>query len=277
MASTALAEPTAGPHDGTVAGKPQLPVAKFTRGSDGSVVYAFGGNYPMVICAPLRLCTIQLQPGERVHDMFVGDSARWKVEPALSGKGSAERVSIVVKPSNPGLATSMVITTSRRVYHIGLKSSIHTYMARVSFTYKGEPRNIADVAPRRQEVVEFVPPPFRDNPPSGGGAEEYQVPPFPIPVARAGGYSVRGDNPSWRPRKVYNDGTRTYIEFAHAAVGKVPPIYVVTGGPFASRLQYVSYRVDGDMMVVDNVFEKAVLVSGMNSIKPTRVVIERQG
>jgi len=276
MALPALADPTGGPQDRTLATKPQVPVAKFTRGSDGSVVYAYGGAYPMVICAPLRLCTIQLQPGEHVHDMFVGDSSRWKVEPALSGKGAGERVSIVVKPSNPGLATSMVITTSRRVYHIGLKSSIHTYMARVYFTYKGENRTASEPA-RRSEEVAFVPPPFPVHTPARGVAEEYQMPPFPLPVARPGGYSVRGDNPLWRPRKVYNDGTRTYIEFSHAAVGKVPPLYVVTGGPFAPRLINVNYRVDGDMMVVDHVFEKAVLVSGMKSARPTRVVIERQG
>jgi len=217
------------------------------------VVYAFGASYPVVICAPLRLCTVELQPGERVNGMFVGDSVRWKVEPTISGKGARQRVDVVIKPSNPGLTTSMVISTSRRVYHIGLKSSLHSYMARVTFSYNDECCAERDVRYR--------------SPMAAAEANS----------DRRGGYSVRGDYPSWRPKKVYNDGARTYIEFSQAAVGKVPPLYVVTGGPLDSRLMNVNYRVKGNKMVVDKVFEKAVLVSGMHRAKPTRVVIERQG
>ena len=220
------------------------------RGPDGSVIYRFGVSEPSVVCAPLKLCEIQLQAGELVDDVLVGDTVRWKIVPATSGSASdQQRVSIIVKPAQPGLSTSMVITTSRRVYHIALKSSIRHYMARVSFSYGDElPTNRV----RGSDI-------FSD----GGGYSERS------------NFTVRGDNPSWRPVKIFNDGTRTYIQLRGVRTGAAPALYVVTGGLFAPKRKIASYRLNGNTMVVDNPFKKAVLVSGLGSPHQARVVIER--
>jgi hypothetical protein len=34
-------------------------------GSDGRVLYSFGAGLPTVVCAPLRVCMIELQAGEK--------------------------------------------------------------------------------------------------------------------------------------------------------------------------------------------------------------------
>jgi len=219
------------------------------RGPDGSVIYRFGVSEPSIVCAPLKLCEIQLQAGELVDDVLVGDSVRWKVAPATSGSGSDQRVSIIVKPALPGLSTSMVITTSRRVYHVLLKSSIHNYMARVSFSYDDElPSN----GVRGIGI-------FND---SGS-----------YPEGSNSAYSIRGDSPSWRPVKIFNDGTRTYIQLR--AFRTAPALYIVTGGLFAPKRKIASYRRNGNTMIVDTPFKKAVLVSGLGSPRQARVVIER--
>jgi type IV secretory pathway VirB9-like protein len=106
-----------------------------TRGADGKVIYLFGETQPSVVCSPLQVCDIELQGGEVVRDVLVGDTVRWKVEPATSGAAGGQAIHLVVKPAEAGLVTSMVVTTSRRTYHIQLKSHPSQYMARVGFEY----------------------------------------------------------------------------------------------------------------------------------------------
>jgi type IV secretion system protein VirB9 len=150
----------------------------------------------------------------------------------------------------------MVITTSRRVYHIALKSSLHNYMARVSFAYPDETANWNDANNRLTQ---------------SSGAVEGGVYPEKLDFA----YHVSGDNPAWRPIRVYNDGTKTFIQFPGFAGGDAPVLYVVSGGLFSREQKIVNYRLDGDMMVVDLLFDKAVLVSGVGFFGQTKVSIER--
>ncbi|EJT00791.1 conjugal transfer protein TrbG, partial [Rhizobium sp. CCGE 510] len=106
-----------------------------TKGDDGKIIFLYGEVQPSVVCSPLQVCDIELQPGEVVRDVLVGDTVRWKVEPATSGAAGGQTIHLIVKPSEPGLVTSMVVTTSRRTYHIQLKSHPTQYMARVGFEY----------------------------------------------------------------------------------------------------------------------------------------------
>src|SRR6266404_164915 len=55
-----------------------------TPGSDGRIVYSYGSGLPTVVCAPLRVCMVELQSGERlVGEPHIGDSVRWNISPAL--------------------------------------------------------------------------------------------------------------------------------------------------------------------------------------------------
>ncbi len=56
-----------------------------TRGADGKVIFLYGEVQPSVVCSPLQVCDIELDGGEIVRDVLVGDTVRWKVEPATSG------------------------------------------------------------------------------------------------------------------------------------------------------------------------------------------------
>src|SRR6266851_5725798 len=70
-----------------------------TPGKDGRVVYSYGSGLPTVVCAPLRVCMVELQAGERlVGEPHIGDSVRWNIAPALFGKGDTSTTVIVIKP-----------------------------------------------------------------------------------------------------------------------------------------------------------------------------------
>lgn len=211
-----------------------------TTGADGKVIFLFGETQPSVVCSPLQVCDIELQGGEIVRDVLVGDTVRWKVEPATSGAAGGQAIHLIVKPSEAGLVTSMVVTTSRRTYHIQLKSHPNQYMARVGFEYPEEAATrLSDINARIQSMTN-----------SDGG-----VPPEQLAFA----YSLSGSAP-WKPKRVYSDGQKTYIQFPRTLSGQdAPVLFVVSGG----QNRIVNYRMKNDMMIVDYNIDKAVLVSGV--------------
>lgn len=224
-----------------------------TKGADGKVIFLYGEVQPSVVCSPLQVCDIELQGGEVVRDVLVGDTVRWKVEPATSGAAGGQAIHLIVKPSEPGLVTSMVVTTSRRTYHIQLKSHTTQYMARVGFEYPEDvSAKLADVNARLEASM---------IPGAGVPAEQLSF-----------AYSVSG-SAGWRPTRVYSDGQKTYIQFPRSISGQdAPVLFVVSGG----QNRIVNYRMKNNMMVVDYNIDRAVLVSGVGW-KQQKVTISRGG
>lgn len=224
--------------------------ALVTKGADGKVIFLYGQTQASVICSPLQVCDIELQAGEVVRDVLVGDTVRWKVEPATSGATGGQAIHLVVKPSEPGLVTSMVVTTSRRTYHVQLKSHETQYMARVGFAYEEDvSTKLADVNARLE---------------AGGSAG--------VPAERLSfGYAVTG-RARWKPTRVYSDGTKTYIQFPRSVAAQdAPVLFVVSGG----HNRIVNYRMKQDLMIVDYDVDRAVLVSGVGW-RQEKVTIKRR-
>jgi type IV secretion system protein VirB9 len=224
-----------------------------TKGADGKVIFLYGEVQPSVVCSPLQVCDIELQGGEVVRDVLVGDTVRWKVEPATSGAAGGQAIHLIVKPSEPALVTSMVVTTSRRTYHIQLKSHPTQYMARVGFEYPEDvSTKLADINARLEAST---------IPNAGVPAEQLNF-----------SYSVSG-RAGWRPTRVYSDGLKTYIQFPRSISGQDAPVLFVTSG---GQNRIVNYRMKGDMMVVDYNVDRAVLVSGVGW-KQEKITIRRGG
>src|SRR5258708_25450003 len=75
-----------------------------SAGADGRVIYTFGAGLATLVCAPLRICILELQPGERLAgEPQIGDSVRWQIRPAAYGTGVDGTPIIVVKPPASGL------------------------------------------------------------------------------------------------------------------------------------------------------------------------------
>ncbi len=224
-----------------------------TRGPDGKVVFLFGQVQPSVVCSPLQVCDIELQPGEIVRDVLLGDTVRWKVEPATSGAPGGQAVHLIVKPAEAGLVTSMVITTSRRTYHIQLKSHRSQYMARVGFEYPEDVNaRLAEINARMEASI---------VPGAGVAADQLDF-----------NFSVSGST-RWKPTRIYSDGTKTYIQFPRSLSGQDAPVLFVVSG---RENRIVNYRLNGTMMVVDYHIDHAILVSGVGRSQE-KIVIRRRG
>lgn len=64
----------------------------------GKVVYVHGASLPTIVAAPMQVCDVELQPGETVHEIVVGDSSRWMVDSGTAGSGASATAHLFIKP-----------------------------------------------------------------------------------------------------------------------------------------------------------------------------------
>lgn len=233
-------------------------------GSGGAIKFVYGVQQPSIVCAVLQVCDVALQAGEQVNSINLGDTARWTVEPAITGSGATEIQHLIIKPMDVGLETSLVVTTNRRSYHFRLRSHRTEYMPQVSFTYPEEAQVKWDAIQRREKQERT------DNtlPATGEYLGDLTF-----------DYDLSG-SASWKPVRVYNDGRKTIIEMPGAMQQTEAPTLLVVrkeGGMFTDdETVLVNYRVHGNRYIVDTVFDRAILISGVGSSQDRVTIVRRK-
>ena len=233
-------------------------------GSDGRVLYAYGAGLPIVVCAPLRVCMIELQPGERITgEPQIGDSIRWNVSPAMYGQGEETTSAIVLKSQEPGLDTNLLITTDRRAYYLRLVSKPQDYVARVAFSYPEEQNGKKwqeHLIAQRAQALE--------------SKRDASLMPAMITAEKLNfAYKVTGANEQLRPLRVFDDGAKTYIQMRPEIQNTEAPVLVVLGSD--GKGEMTNYRVQQQTYIVDRVFERARLILGAGK-KAQKVEITRE-
>ena len=227
---------------------------KPVQGPDGSVRFLFGAQQPSIVCGVFQVTDVELEPGEIVNSLHLGDQVRWSVEPAITGSGASQIQHLVIKPHDEGLETSLMVTTNRRTYHLRLKSHRSQYMPRVAFIYPDA------VMARWESQIERQ-------------KEERETGTIPESGEYVGeldfDYRISGDG--MKPLRVYNDGTRTIIQMPRDMRQKEAPTLLVLNG---GEEVMVNYRLQGDRYIVDSLFDEAMLIAGVGS-KQRRVTITR--
>ena len=84
-------------------------------------------------------------------------------------------------------------------------------------------------------------------------------------------YEISGDKPSWRPIAVYDNGKRTCIKMPQGLSTTDAPALLLQE---RKKTRIVNYRVRDGCYVVDRLFDKAVLISGVGK-EQQRVEIDR--
>ena len=246
-------------------------VATPTPGADGRVVYIFGQGMPVMVCAPLRVCAIELQAGEHLQNQpQIGDSRRWEITPVLSGSGLEETPLLIVKPIEPGLETDLIVPTDRRTYVFRLISDPARFVSRLAFQYPGDDGAKWAAFQARQDAAK------RDAEAVAEQAREKDKRAGVVPMAENAldnlyfDYKLDGDA-AYRPERVFDDGAHTYLIYPNdGRFRELPTLLIVSNG----KSELVNFRVDGSRYIVDRLFDKAVLVVGVGK-KQTRVTITR--
>jgi type IV secretion system protein VirB9 len=236
--------------------QPNQPAA----GPDGRVLYSYGAGMPTVVCAPLRVCIIEMEAGEKiVGEPHIGDAVRWNVAPALYGEGPQATSLIVLKPQSPGLDTNMLITTDRRAYYLRLISKPADYVARIAFAYADE-----DAHRWRRHSLEQR---------AAAEPSRAEVLPVMITVEQMNfDYRVTGGNQQIRPLRVFDDGAKTYIQMPPAIEHMEAPVLLVLGTDGKGTM--TNYRVKQQTYIVDRLFDRARMVLGAGK-KAQKVDISR--
>ena len=243
-----------------------------------SVIYPFGESQPVLQCTPLRACDVELEAGEVVHGVALGDTERWISSPLFSGDPSALVPHVVVKPRDYGISTNMIVTTTRRTYHLNLVAppkgkageTPGTYERRVRFYYPSDvveqwsdAAQLETARAKRQSDSTIA---------SLTGAMD--------PARMNFDYSVSGGHFSgFRPTTIFDDGHHTYIQLsAGTASADAPAFLARTESGDAAIL---NYRMNGSWIIVDGLFERGELVTGVGrsrkSVKISNRAFVRSG
>ena len=210
-------------------------------------VYPFTpGALYQLYTAPGQVSVVSLERSEALISVSAGDTVNWIVGDTSSGSGAAAQVQILVKPVRPGLSTNLVITTSKRTYLVEMTSFRETYMAALSWEYPAEQVLVAEVDPVANTMT---------------------LDPATLNFA----YQISGPSPRWRPIRIFDDGRKTYVEFAaNVDTAETPPLFLIGS---ADVPELVNYRVLGKYYVVDRLFDHAELRLGTE--QQTIVTINR--
>lgn len=206
--------------------------------------YAPGRTYE-VWAAPLRVTTLTLPEGETVTSLAAGDTVRWQIGQTSSGEAATRQVHILVKPLQRELATNLVISTSRRLYVVALRSGpAASFNSAVAW------------------APDPPPPAARPEPPSLIAA---------LPLDAGYRIKPRGRRPAWTPVAVMTDGVHTLILFPAAlAHHEAPTLFMLSP---SGEAQLVNYRQQGATYVIDRVLDAAELRLGER--RPQIVQIRR--
>jgi P-type conjugative transfer protein TrbG len=217
---------------------------------------------PVVDCAPLRTTDLQLQAGETITDVALGDSERWMATPAASGDPRNAVPHLAVKPQLAGLETNLTIYTTKHIYHLLLRARGHA-LREVEFYYPDElltAMKEADAAAKQTA-----------DPPGDSSARIAGVKVNSAQLNFA--YTIAGMDTPWRPIRAFDDGSHVYVQMPSGMKSSEAPALLINAG---SGTQMANYRVAGNYYVVDRLFSDAVLVAGVGR-EQDRVTISYTG
>lgn len=210
------------------------------------------GAFYKIFTAPFRVTDIRLEPGEQLLGPIMGgDPVRWRVEVGSGAVAGVPQTHVFLKPSRPGLATNITLTTDRRTYLLDVESLEDSFMVSVQWTYPG-----SDMTEPSAAATAVAPPP-----PSAPATEVSQLR-FDYAIEVAEG------KPAWKPRVVYDDGAKTFIRFQRSFLtGEAPVLYVIERG----EAQLVNYRIKDTLYIVDRLFDVAELRLGKDDQDVVRI------
>lgn len=223
-------------------------------------IYDFDDTFIyQIYCAPYRITDLQFEVGESIIEQpFCSEPEVWEIGGGVSKYRGVDVQHLFLKPTYSKLTTSLIVITNKRVYHFLLKSYKDSWMGVVKFNYPVRlPYNlntsIGSIAERSEAakidtVMEGVSPEFLSF--------DYTMSYLPHKEKRM----------YWLPKRVYDDGRKTYIALSDEVINKKLP------GLFDQHSNVINYRVADNILIIDSLIDKVSLRLGRD-----KVTIEKKG
>ncbi len=223
--------------------------------TNGFEQFAYGASQPIINASPFELTVITLEKSENVMKVRTGDPLRWSYDIAYSGIDKDRQAHIMLKPSQPGISTDMVIATNKRMYTLKIVSTTDgKYLRNVMFWYPDE--------------IEQYWQNYNDQQGQAANNDSINSDLPDIHLTNLNfNYSVDApffNTPRWKPSRVFDDGVHTYIQVPDdVSSSDLPALFVLD--PNSENKSLVNYRYKKPYFVVDKIFKKAVLILGVGS------------
>jgi P-type conjugative transfer protein TrbG len=217
--------------------------------TDGFERFAYSNmNQPIINCMPFQETIITLEPGERFTSITSGDPQNLSYMVAVSGSATGvETQQVLVKPASSQMSTNLVIATDKRVYNILIVvgASKNKITRNVAFWYPEEMTANINNRIEKQNDIDM-------------NAEKMPQ----LNLAKANfDYKISGDEPSWTPKRVFDDGKRTWIEMPQGADNKNLPTVLIQSDSGQDMKYNQSYY--SPYMIIDGIFSQAKLIAGV--------------
>jgi type IV secretion system protein VirB9 len=237
-------------------------IARTVQAGDVLVV-PFGHGQPTLTCTPLRLCLLELEPGEVILAKGAGDPVRWIVQQWPAGPDGRTPL-LGIKPTTCDITTNLGISTTRRIYEVTLDappcgrragSGGDGYTRLTTFYYPDDSSPVAPISAPTSE---------------DSAAHNDHVALDHLNF----NYHLKKDRHfPWTPTAVFDDGAHTFIRMPpDARHGDAPVLFVLEDNGAKALL---NYTISGDFYITDRTFRRGVLVL-VDSGKERRVEIENR-
>ena len=148
---------------------------------------------------------------------------------------------VIVKPLDTNIETNIIVATNRRTYHLRAMAS-DWYMPSVTWNY-----------PQDEELEQQTKALIADR------VETVSLSPEQLNFS----YEIVGDDYSWKPLRIFDDGPKTYLQMpATMRTHEAPALFVIED----EDVLLVNYRVKGDYYIIDRLFDHAQLRVGTKRI-----------
>ncbi|MEI6056817.1 MAG: TrbG/VirB9 family P-type conjugative transfer protein [Lentisphaerota bacterium] len=223
----------------------------------GFIAYPFSADFqPIIPSQPLQAVDIELEPGEKIqpNGIAMGDTQRWTYAILTSYNDSKAVEHIIFKPKDWSIATNIIVGTNLRTYHFGLVSEKNADVKQIKFWYPEEMQEKANA---------YIAEHLGENNPASNSSKNKDAILDDVPGINIHNlnfsYSMFGDEPDWKPIRIFDDGVHTYIQFPPSIENNdMPVLYAYKN----DDKELINYRAKGNYFVIDGVFPEMVLILG---------------
>lgn len=232
-------------------------------GSDGTILYPYGGSWPTVVASPLHISIIELQAGCHPEQLDIGAPSEWIMHQAMAG----DQPIVTVSPRFVSLHTNLMITATSKtgkpmVYYVNLVSDNAKYTPKMGFYYPQEIQSTwhmqstsaqATTARAAAETIATLP-----NLNASDIDFHWEM------HCSGGGWFSNSSCEDIKPARVFDDGTHTYLQMpaGQGSHGGMPTILAENS---AGQPAIINWQYRDHYFIVDSVPHQILLLAGKGS------------
>ncbi len=249
---------------------------------EGFVQFPFGEVQPVLNCQQNYGCDIELEAGEQVKAVILGNEPLWDYLIWESNQRVQPVSHVTIGPRVSQARTNAIIGTDRRTYHLELISTNKSdYVRSAKFYYPRERLREFQTRKRKQDLAEERKTRagkreqiLQDISKSGG--LPYQYVSF--------GWDITGGNVPWKPLRVFDDGAHIYLQFPENIVFEdLPGVYTPTSEGQLTQPVWRTVMPDesrsrekGAYIMIDGMFEELRLLGGFRGKQQTVAIKKKR-